>query len=142
MILPDTSGGRKIVINRVKQSPAEWAARVREDVQDMQDDIPVELKKVSIRLGEDSISLLDYVSNKLRMSRSALIEELVVRALDEAAVAVGVPTDEEGFFIVEDDEPSVGQISKAAMKAANRVSSAASADRARHMQNARDLGAF
>ena len=82
---------------RVKQSAAEWAARVLEDVEQSEYEEPMLLKKVSFRLPEESISLLDYLSSKLRMSRSAVAEELLMRAVEEAVVAVGVPTEEDGF---------------------------------------------
>ena len=82
---------------RVKQSAAEWAARVREDVEQSEYEEPMPLKKVSFRLPEESLSLLDYLSSKLRMSRSAVAEELLMRAVEEAVIAVGLPTEEDGF---------------------------------------------
>jgi len=82
---------------RVKQSAAEWAARVREDVELSEHEEPMPLKKVSFRLPEETLSLLDYLSSKLRMSRSAVAEELLMRAVEEAVIAVGLPTEEDGF---------------------------------------------
>ena len=82
-----------------KLSVVQWASRVREDIKENEGNIPMELKKVSIRLPEDTVALLDTVSTKLNMSRSALIEELVMRSLDEVAPVVGVSTDADGFYV-------------------------------------------
>ena len=53
------------------------------------------MSKVTARVPEETIELLDYVGGKLRLSRSALAAELLSRAVHEAVLIVGLPDDED-----------------------------------------------
>ena len=90
-------GGRKMPV-KVTQTAAQWAAHELEEVLMAEDaEPPSELRKVTIRLPEETVALLDYLGGKLRHSRSAIAENLLIRAVEEAICEVGLPGEEDGF---------------------------------------------
>ena len=84
---------------KVQQTAAEWAAREYQEALETagREESYVELRKVNFRLPSESVSLLDYLAQKLQKSRSAVGENLLCRAIEEAVVAVGLPGEEDGF---------------------------------------------
>ncbi len=92
----------------VTQTAAAWAAHEYQEALEVADEEEshVELRKVSIRLTTETISLLDYLAQKLRHSRAAVAENLLCRAVEEAVAAVGLPGEEDGFqlTLVEQEE--------------------------------------
>lgn len=83
------------------QTAADWAAREYQEALEVadQEECHVELRKVNLRLTTETISLLDFLAQKLRHSRSHVAEELLTRAVEEAVCVVGIPTDEDGFYL-------------------------------------------
>ena len=90
----------------VSETAAQYVAHVLEAIQENEDNAAVNLGKVTCRVPEETISLLDYVGGKLRMSRSALAAELLSRSVQEAVIVVGLPGEEDGFqlTLVEQEE--------------------------------------
>jgi hypothetical protein len=81
----------------VMESPREYVERIARHIEEDEHDVPVELRKVTVRLPENIVALLDYAAGKLRHSRTSLAEELLVRAVEEAVAVVGLPKEEDGF---------------------------------------------
>jgi len=82
---------------KVSETAAQYVAAVLEQVQENEDSASVNLGKVTVRIPEETISLLDYVGGRLRLSRSALAAELLCRSVEEAVLIVGIPSEEDGF---------------------------------------------
>ena len=104
LILSDISGLEESMPATVTQTASQWAAAMIEEVEGQEPEEPSILKKFSLRLPEESSAFLEYLSGKLRMSRSRVGEELLVRAIEEAVCAVGLPGPEDGFQWVLDEE--------------------------------------
>lgn len=79
----------------VSETAAQFVASVYDQVRENETEAQINISKVTARVPEETIQLLDYVGGKLRLSRSALAAELLSRAVQEAALIVGLPDDEE-----------------------------------------------
>lgn len=88
----------------VSETAAQYVANVLEVVQENEDNASINLGKVTVRVPEETISLLDYVGGRLRMSRSALAAELLCRSVQEAVVVVGLPDEGDGFQLSLNEE--------------------------------------
>ena len=79
----------------VSETAAQFVANVYDQVRKNETEAQVNMSKVTARVPEETIELLDYVGGKLRLSRSALAAELLSRAVQEAVLIVGLPDDED-----------------------------------------------
>lgn len=85
---------------KVNETAAQFARRTLEAVKEQEEDSVAELRKVTVRLPEETVTILDYVGSKLRLSRTALAEELLCRAAEEVLAVVGQPSEEEGGELI------------------------------------------
>lgn len=85
---------------KVNETAAQFAQRTLEAIKEHEEDPVAELRKVTVRLPEETVTILDYVGSKLRLSRTALAEELLCRAAEEVLAVVGQPSEEEGGALI------------------------------------------
>ncbi len=84
----------------VTETAAQFAQRLLDSVREQEEDPVAELRKVTVRLPEEIVTILDYVGSKLRLSRTALAEELLSRAAEEVLAVVGQPSEDEGGALI------------------------------------------
>ncbi len=89
---------------KVSETAAQFVERALLAAEEQEQEGMVELRKVTVRVPADTVALLDYMGGKVRLSRSALAEELLVRAVEEAICVVGLPSQEDGFQLELDSE--------------------------------------
>lgn len=89
---------------KITETAVQFVERALEAAQEQEQEAAVELRKVTVRVPSETVALLDYIGGKVRLSRSALAEELLVRAVEEAITVVGLPTEDDGFQLRLDSE--------------------------------------
>jgi hypothetical protein len=86
------------------ETAAQFVGRALQAAEEREDEASVDLRKVTVRVPEDTVAMLDFIGGKVRLSRTALAEELLVRAVQEAVCVVGVPSQDDGFQLELDAE--------------------------------------
>ncbi len=84
----------------VTETAAQFAQRLLETAREQEENPAAELRKMTLRVPEEIVTILDYVGGKLRLSRTALAEELLCRAAEEVLAIVGQPSQEEGGELI------------------------------------------
>lgn len=84
----------------VSETAAAFARRTLEAIREQEEDPVAELRKITVRVPVEIVTILDYVGSKLRLSRTGLAEELLCRAAEEVLAVVGQPTEDEGGSLI------------------------------------------
>ena len=84
---------------KLNETAVQFAQRTLEAVT-KQEDSAAQLQPLTLRISEETLTILYYLGNKLRLSSTVLAEELLCRAVEEVFAALGQPKEEVGRKLI------------------------------------------